>query len=147
MHCRDFRRRYTDYRDGFDPALAAEMDDHLELCQECAAFDRAIRQGIHSLQEGQLLPSPDFQKKLEARLASAEPVPEPHPPRVSPWGVTAAAALFVLLVSLTLRELTVLPPPAAAESPMVVTQPRIVPGIPFIVFEPLQPPGPPPGSR
>ena len=143
MHCRAFRRRYTEYRDGFDPALAAEMDDHLETCQRCAAFDRSIRQGIHSLQEGQLHPSPTFMERLELRLASQEMVPEPHPPRVSRWGATVAAALFVLLVGLTLRELTVLPPPAAAESPMVVTQPRIVPGIPFIVFEPLQPPGPP----
>lgn len=143
MHCREFRRRYTDYRDGFDPVLAAEMDDHLEACQECAAFDRAIRQGIHSLQEGQLRPSPGFLERLEVRIASAEAVPEPHPPRVSPWGVTAAAVLLVALISITLRELTVLPPPAAAESPMVVTQPRIVPGIPFVVFEPLQPPGRP----
>lgn len=143
MHCRDFRRSYTDYRDGFDPVLAAEMDDHLESCQDCAAFDRAIRQGIHSLQTGQLHPSPDFLTRLELRLASEETVSEPHPPRVSPWGATAAAILFVLMIGLAFRELTVLPPPAAAESPMVVTEPRIVPGIPFVVFEPIQPPRPP----
>src|SRR5690349_13637177 len=134
MDCQDFRRHYTDYRDGFDPALAAEMDDHLESCAECAAFDRAIRQGIHSLQTGQLEPSPDFMARLEHRIASREMVPEAHPPRVSRWAATAAAILLVALVSLTLRELTVLPPPAAAESPMVVTEPRLVPGIPFVVF-------------
>jgi anti-sigma factor RsiW len=147
MHCRDFRRSYTDYRDGFDPVLAAEMDDHLESCQACAAFDRAIRQGIHSLQSGQLEPSRDFARRLQQRLASEEPVPEPHPPRVSALGATAAAILFALMVALTVRELAVLPPPAAAESPMVVTEPRIVPGIPFVVFEPIQPPGPPPARR
>lgn len=143
MDCRDFRRSYTDYRDGFDPALAAEMDDHLESCAECAAFDRAIRQGIHSLQTGQLEPSSDFMSRLERRIASQEPVPEAHPPRVSRWAATAAAVLLFALITLTLRELTVLPPPAAAESPMVVTQPRIVAGIPFVVFEPIPPPGPP----
>lgn len=143
MDCQDFRRNYTEYRDGFDPALAAEMDDHLETCGDCAAFDRAIRQGIHSLQSGQLEPSADFLHRLERRIASQELVPEAHPPRVSRWAATAAAVLLVALITLTLRELTVLPPPAAAESPMVMTEPRIVAGIPFVVFEPIRPPGPP----
>ncbi len=139
MLCRDFRRQYSEYRDGHDPALAAEMDDHLEGCQGCAAFDRALREGISSLQSGRPALSGDFMDRLEVRLASAEPVPEPQPPRVSRFAATAAAGFFVLLVLLTLRELTVLPTPVAAESPMVVTQPRVLPGIPFVVFEPLQP--------
>lgn len=139
MLCRDFSRQYSEYRDSYDPALAAEMDDHIESCQECASFDRALREGISTLQTGQLGLSRGFRDRLEERLASSEPVPEPHPPRVSPLAATAAAGFFVLLIVLTLRELTVLPTAVAAESPMVVTQPRVIPGIPFVIFEPLQP--------
>lgn len=139
MLCRDFRRQYSEYRDGHDPALAAEMDDHLEGCPDCASFDRALRQGIHTLQSGQLTLSGDFMDRLNDRLASGEPVPEPHPPRVSSLAATAAAMFFVALVVLTFRELTVLPTPVAAESPMVVTEARAIAGIPFVVFEPLKP--------
>ncbi len=139
MLCRDFHRQYSEYRDGHDPVLAAEMDDHLEGCLDCASFDRVLRQGVHTLQTGQPTLSDDFLDRLNHRLASGEPVPEPHPPRVSSLAATAAAVFFVTLIVLTLRELTVLPPPVAAESPMVVTEARAIAGIPFVVFEPLKP--------
>jgi anti-sigma factor RsiW len=137
MNCRQFHRQYAAYRDAHDPALAAEMDDHLDTCPRCAAFDRALREGVDHLKVGQLTPSPDFLERLEERLLSNEVVPEPLPPRVSPWAATAAAALFIILVTLTIREFAVLPPPVAAEAPMVVAQPRLMAGIPFVVFERL----------
>jgi anti-sigma factor RsiW len=140
MNCREFRRKYSSYRDGHDPALAAEMDDHLEVCPDCAALDRAVRNGVDTLRGEELAPSPEFMERLAARLASTEAVPEPLPPRVSPWTATAAAALFLALVSLTVREIAVMPTPvAAAETPMVVAQPHLVPGIPFVVFDRIQP--------
>jgi len=140
MDCRDFRRQYSAYRDGHDPALAAEMDDHIEVCPLCAAHDRAVREGVDVLRGGQMAPSPDFRARLEARLASGEAVPEALPPRVSPWAATAAAVLFAALIGLTVREIAVLPTPAAAaETPMVVAQPRLVPGIPFVTFERAHP--------
>jgi len=140
MNCREFRRQYSAYRDGHDPALAAGMDDHIEACAACAAFDRAVRDGVDVLRGEEMIPSPDFLVRLAERLESTEAVPEPLPPRVSPWTATAAAALFVVLVGLTVREIAVLPTPvAAAETPMVVAQPHLMPGIPFVVFDRVHP--------
>jgi predicted anti-sigma-YlaC factor YlaD len=136
MDCRQFRHRYSAYRDGHDPALAAEMDDHLECCPACAAFDRAVHDGVEALRGRQIVPSPDFLTRLEARLHSGEAVPEPLPPRVSQWTATAAAALFITLVGLALRSALVLPTPIAAESqPMVLARPKLLPGMPFVTFE------------
>jgi anti-sigma factor RsiW len=135
MDCRQFHRQYAVYRDGHDPALAAEMDDHIEACPRCAAFDRAVREGVDALRGSQMTPSDDFLVRLEERLQSSEAVPEPLPPRVSPWAATAAAVLFAVLISLTVKEIAVLPTPVAAETPMVVAQPRLVAGIPFVTFE------------
>src|SRR5512143_559818 len=135
MNCRQFHRQYAAYRDGHDPALAAEMDDHLDACPRCAGFDRALREGVDALKGGQLAPSAEFLARLEERLQSNESVPEPLPPRVSPWAATAAAVLFAVLVGLTVREMAVLPTPVAAETPMVVAQPRLMAGIPFVAFE------------
>jgi hypothetical protein len=134
MDCREFRSRYSAYRDGHDPALAAEMDDHLEICPACAAFDRAVREGVDALRGGRVTPSPGFLERLELRLSSSEAIPDPAP-RISPWAATAAAALLATLVGLTLKEMMVLPPPAAAETPIVVAAPRLLPGIPFVAFE------------
>ena len=135
MDCRQFHRHYPAYRDSHDPALAADMDDHIETCPRCASFDRAVREGVDALRGSQMAPSADFLARLEERLQSNEAVPEPLPPRVSPWAATAAAVLFATLVGLTVREIAVLPTPVAAESPMVVAQPRLVAGIPFVAFE------------
>ncbi|HXI21049.1 MAG TPA: hypothetical protein VNH46_08195 [Gemmatimonadales bacterium] len=140
MDCRDFRRQYSAYRDGHDPVLAAEMDDHIEVCALCAAYDRAVRHGVEALRGELVTPSPDFLARLETRLAGSERVPEAHPPRISPWAATAAALLFITLVGLTFKETMVLPPPvAAAEQPMVVARPVLLTGIPIVAFERIQP--------
>jgi hypothetical protein len=140
MECADFRRRYTAYRDGHDPELAADMDDHIEICPSCATFDRAVREGIETLRGEQVVPSADFRIRLHRRLASAEAVPEPMPPRVSPLAATVAAGLFIALIGLSLKTMMVLPPPVAAEmQPMVIAQPKLVPGIPFVIFERMPP--------
>jgi len=136
MDCREFRSHYSAYRDGHDPALAAEMDDHLESCSDCASYDRAVREGVDALRGQVVIPSSDFLARLETRLASGEPVPEPIPPRVSTLAATIGAVLFITLVGLTLKDMMVLPTPVAAEAqPLVVVQPRLLPGPPFITFE------------
>jgi hypothetical protein len=136
MDCRDFRRWYSAYRDGHDPELAADMDDHIEVCPSCAALDRAVREGIETVRGEQIVPSPQFAERLGLRLAYAEAVPDPLPPRVSPWAATLAAGLFITLIGLSLKTMMVLPPPVAAEmQPMVIVQPKLVPGIPFVFFE------------
>jgi hypothetical protein len=112
------------------------MDDHLEVCRACAAYDRAVREGVEALRGEQVAPSADFLRRLEQRIRSGESVPEPLPPRVSPWAATVAAGFFLAMIGLTLKEILVLPPPVAAEvQPMVLARPRLVAGIPFVTFE------------
>ena len=152
MNCREFHRRYSAYRDSHDPELAAEIDDHIESCPACAAFDRAVREGIETLRGEQVAPSPEFRARLAQRLAGAEAVPEPLPPRVPAWATTVAGGLFIAMLGLSIKTLMVLPPPVAAEmQPMVIAQPHLVPGIPFVIFERMQAPAkptrPPASSR
>lgn len=137
MDCRQFRRQYSAYRDAHDPALAADMDDHMETCPECAAYDHAIRSGVDALRGETILPSPDFMARLAARIASGEVVPEPVPPRVSPVVATLAAALFIMLVGITaVKDLLVAPTPVAAEEPpFVVAEPKLIAGVPFVTFQ------------
>lgn len=140
MDCRDFRRRYTAYRDQHDPELAAEMDDHLEVCPACAAYDRAVREGVETLRGEAITPSPGFLVRLEERIRSGEIVPDPIPPSLSPWLATAGTALVILLVLLSLKDLMILPPPVAAEvQPLVISRPKVIPGMPFVIFERVRP--------
>ena len=83
---------------GLDPALVAEMEDHLAACPDCTAYDRAVSHGVNMLRGARLDPSPEFRDRLNARIASGEAVPEPIPPRVSPWAATAAALVLATLV-------------------------------------------------
>ena len=135
MRCREFRRLYSAYRDGSDPTISAAMEDHIESCASCAAYDRALRHGVEVLRGARLNPSPDFMERLNARLASGETVAEPVPPRVSPLAATAAAILFLALVFFTVRQTTVVTPVAAAEQPELLAQPKMIAGIPFVAFQ------------
>ncbi|HXG43451.1 MAG TPA: zf-HC2 domain-containing protein [Gemmatimonadales bacterium] len=135
MTCAEFRRRYSAYRDGTDPVLAAEMDDHMEVCPACAGYDRAVREGVEALRHAVVLPSPDFAQRLAHRIATAEQVPEPVPPRVSPLMATAAALLLASLAALTVKDSLLLPPQAAAEQALVVAKPRLLASPPFVTFE------------
>jgi anti-sigma factor RsiW len=135
MTCAEFRRWYSAYRDGTDPALAAEMDDHMEVCPACAKYDRAVREGVEALRRAVVFPSPDFASRLAHRIATAERVPDPVPPRVSPLVTTAAALLLVSLAALTVKDSLLLPPEAAAEQTLVVAKPRLLASPPFVAFE------------
>jgi hypothetical protein len=135
MNCIEFRQRYSDYRDGFDPELAADMDDHIEACDGCAAYDRALRDGVDALRHELILPSPDFAERLARRIATAGHVPEAFPPRVSPFMATAAALLLISLAALTIKESVLLPPVVVAEQPLVVAKPKLLAAPPFVAFD------------
>ncbi|TFG50337.1 MAG: zf-HC2 domain-containing protein [Gemmatimonadales bacterium] len=136
MTCSEFRRLYSAYRDEHEPSLAAAMDDHLEVCPPCAAFDRAVRDGVDALRGASVAPSDAFDSRLEARLATREPVPDPFPPRLSPAMTGLGAALLLTLAGLAVRGLFVTPSPAVAEPlPLVIARAHLVPGIPFVIFD------------
>lgn len=135
MRCPDFRRQYSTYRDSQDPKVAAQMEDHLTACRECRAYDRAVRDGVAALRVETVVPSADFLDRLEARIATTDRVPEPIPPKVSPWAATATAVMLVALVVFTIRESAVVPPVSATERPAVLAEPHMVAGVPFVTFQ------------
>ena len=147
MRCQDFLQNYSAYRDGLDPRLAADMEDHLEVCPSCARFDRAVREGVELLQGEVVRPSPDFMERLQARLISdaTPPADDGHfllpitTPRLSPLMMTAVMLLAVLLVAFTLKPTHVVTPAAASERPDLVSHPRLMAGIPFVAFDRLDP--------
>ena len=147
MRCQDFLQNYSAYRDGLDARLAADMEDHLEVCPSCANFDRAVREGVELLQGEVVRPSPDFMERLQARLLSepAPPADDGHfllpitTPRLSPLMMSAVMLLAALLVAFTLKPAQVVTPAAAAERPDLVSQPRLMAGIPFVAFDRLDP--------
>jgi len=152
MLCRDFVKNYSAYRDGLDPELAAEMEDHLEECPSCAAFDRAVRDGVELLRGETIQPSEDFLARLEARLAEEAPAPvldeessfmvgagaptgHSGVPRPAPLALTAVLVLATILLALTVKRPTVIATAVAAEQPDMLTRPRLMAGVPFVAFE------------
>ncbi|MDH4131538.1 MAG: hypothetical protein OEW17_02625 [Gemmatimonadota bacterium] len=136
MTCAEFRRCYSAYRDEHDPGLAAAMDDHLEICPSCAAFDQAFRDGVEALRVASVAPSEGFGSRLEERLTTDETVPDPFPPRLPPAMTGLGAVLLLTLIGLALRGLFVAPSPAAAEPPpLVLARAHLIPGMPFVIFD------------
>ncbi|HEY6208835.1 MAG TPA: hypothetical protein VIW28_07240, partial [Gemmatimonadales bacterium] len=71
MRCAEFLERYTDFRDGLITASCElrRFERHLARCRACRRYDTALRQGVLALQAAAPIePSPDFRRRLEARL-------------------------------------------------------------------------------
>ena len=137
IRCREFLQLYSEYRDTTDPILAASMEDHMEECEVCRAHDRAVRFGVEILRDENIIPSPDFERRLQERLARAayEYVEDPLPPRVAPISVTAMMFLLLLLVGVATRHHPVVTPAAAAEEPLLLAHPQAMGAPPFVAFE------------
>jgi anti-sigma factor RsiW len=136
MHCSDFLKRYSDFRDGeiTDLGILREMQDHLRTCPRCRRYEHAIRYGIGVLRSlGQIEPSTRFQRQLRVRLAQAALLVERRP-RLTPAGLAAAVLVAVAGALLVYEGLT-----AGRRAEVVeVTRPTPIvivnPGVPFVSF-------------
>ncbi len=92
MDCTEFLERYSDFRDGLVTALRERrrFERHLGRCAQCREHDARVRRGVMALQTARTIqPSPDFRRRLEARLSR-----ERAKPALS-LRAGIAAALFV----------------------------------------------------
>src|SRR5256886_11280130 len=72
MTCAELLDRYTDLRDGLitAPRELRRFERHLASCPACRRYDAAVRRGVRALQTVETIePSPEFRRRLEARLA------------------------------------------------------------------------------
>jgi hypothetical protein len=119
------------------PRELRRFERHRVRCATCLRYDTAVRHGVLALQAVEPIePSPDFRRRLEARLArerviSAEPV---LPPRAG-----IAAALFIA-AAVTLLALELVGGRGRVASapelpPVLFPKPVAQPGVPLVTFQ------------
>jgi hypothetical protein len=136
MHCSDFLSRYSDLRDGqiTDLNLLRDMQDHLERCSRCRRYEQTIRHGIGVLRtQGQIEPSPRFQRELRVRLAKAA-LGADRQPRLTPAGLTAAVLVAVASALLLYEGFVARRRAEMAEAARPMPIVIVNPGVPFVSF-------------
>jgi putative zinc finger protein len=138
MNCDQFRERHAEFRDGLitAPREARRMEGHLAHCAECRRYDTSLRRGVLALQGVDTIePSPNFRRRLDARLRS-ERLRLAEPPLRARAGL--AAALFVA-AALTLVAVEGLHSGRhnrlAALPPVPFPKPVAQAGVPFVTFQ------------
>ena len=136
MTCAEFLDRYTDFRDGLisAPRELRRFERHLTCCPACRRYDAAVRRGVRALQTVETIePSPEFRRRLEARLAQ-----ERRALVQVPASAGIAAALFVA-AALALLALEGVHRPPVARAPVLPPVPFPKPvahaGVPFVSFQ------------
>lgn len=76
MHCREFRAQHCAFVDDtLSVAGMAAMRDHLEVCAQCSAHDTRVRRSLLVVRNApEVRCSPDFGRRLEARIRELGPV-------------------------------------------------------------------------
>ena len=148
MDCSDFLDSYSDFRDGriTDVRRLRRLHYHLGHCGPCSRYDASVRQGVGAL--GEIDPSPDFRRRLRARIAAREEQPMEHIGAVA--GIAAALMLAAAIALLVYSGSDTVAP--AVATPAVVAEapassnpepprayPMVVvnPGVPLITFTDL----------
>jgi hypothetical protein len=136
MTCTEFLERYTDFRDGLmsTPRELRRFSRHVAQCAPCRRYDAAVRRGVSALQAAETIePSPEFRRRLDARLARERGAHHAVPARAG-----VAAALFVA-AALALVALEGVRRPPVAQAPVLppvrFLKPVVRPGVPFVSFE------------
>jgi len=136
MTCAEFLDRYTDFRDGLitAPRELRRFERHLVCCSSCRRYDATVRRGVQALQRVETIePSPEFRRRLEARLAQ-----ERRALVQVPASAGIAAALFVAAALALLALEGVQRPPVArapALPPVPFPKPVAHAGVPFVSFQ------------
>jgi len=139
MRCAEFLERYTDFRDGLltEPCELRRFERHLARCPACQRYDSALRRGVLALQAAAPIePSPDFRRRLEARLQQERR----GGPRVpAPAGVAAVAAALFVVAALALVALEGTRRPDEARVPTLppasFPKPVAHASVPFVSFQ------------
>ena len=102
MDCRRFRKNHTAFVDGTLPGISMDaMRAHVARCAPCARQDARTRRALLVARNAPLVePSPEFRRRLAARLA-AERLRTPfrtRRPLRAVWWSLAAAASFAFVV-------------------------------------------------
>jgi hypothetical protein len=136
MTCAEFLNRYTDFRDGLltTPQDLRRFTRHVAQCAPCGRYDAAVRRGVSALQAAATIePSPEFRRRLDARLAR-----ERGAHRTVRARAGVAAALFVA-AALALVALEGVRRPPVAQTPALPPVPFLKPvvhtGVPFVSFQ------------
>lgn len=140
MQCPEFLDRYTEFRDGLVSGSRElrRFQRHLVACADCREYDATVRRGVVALQSaGQIQPSADFRRRLDARLNVERSRLQGEP--VMPIRLRLVAALLLAVAAtLVLRE-TMRAPAQIAEAPQLpaVTFPKPVAnaGVPYVTFQ------------
>ncbi len=136
MNCTEYLERYSDFRDGLvtAPRERRRYERHLGRCAPCREHDARVRRGIIALQAARTIqPSPDFRRRLDARLRKerAKPVLSLRA------GITAALFLAVALALLALEGVVERTAVARAPAlpPAPFPKPVVQPGPPHVAFQ------------
>jgi len=136
MTCAEFLDRYTDFRDGLitAPREVRRFQRHLAWCPACRRYDTTVRRSVLALRAVETIePSPDFRRRLDARLAQ-----ERRALVAVPSSAGIAAALFVA-AALALVALEGVRRPEVARAPVLPPAPFPKPvahaGVPFVSFQ------------
>jgi len=136
MLCNELLERHSEFRDGLIPSSGElrRFTRHIAHCPSCRRYDATVRQAVQALHSASpIIPSADFRRRLDARLA-IERRRVPRPPARSGFLaamlVLAAVALFSFEVSRRPRiDKAPLLPPAAFPKPVASA------ALPFVSFQ------------
>jgi anti-sigma factor RsiW len=136
MLCSEFLERHSDYRDGLitAPRELRRFARHMAHCESCRRYDATVSQAVKVLHAASpISPSPDFRKRLDARL-ERERRQRPRPPARA--GISAAL-LLLAGVALLVFELGRRPSGDTAQllPPAAFPKPVISAGLPFVSFQ------------
>jgi hypothetical protein len=127
MDCREFRNKHVPFVDDLLPACEMDaMRRHLTTCSRCSHQDTAVRRSLLIVRNlAPIEPSPDFMRRLNARLEAMGPAarvdvvaPRPHFSTVGTFTALAAGVAAVAYLALETNHYFAPPaqlvPPAAS---------------------------------
>jgi hypothetical protein len=137
MTCAEFLDRYTDFRDGLitAPRELRRCQRHLAHCVACRRYDTAVRRGVRALQAATepIEPSPDFRRRLDARLERERRAAREVPARAGIAAALFIAAALALVAREGVRHVPVAHAPALPR--VRFPKPVVQAGVPFVSFQ------------
>lgn len=136
MDCREFRNKHVPFVDDLLPAFEMErMRRHLDSCPRCSRQDTAVRRGLLLVRNlPPIEPSPDFMRRLNARLKALGPeartdvVSRPYYSSFGAFTALAAGVAAVAYLAIETSNYFAAPPqlaPAVASASVAPSVPSV----------------------